>query len=109
MSTIQIHFTAPGVARQSVSGKVGKSLMEAAVAARIDGVAADCGGLLTCATCHVFVDPAFWPLLTPPDAEEKAMLAFTATPAQNHSRLSCQIRLTDTLDGLAVELPPTQY
>lgn len=97
---------------KTIHGKAGQSLMEAAVAAGIDGIAADCGGLLTCATCHVFVhepfasDPA---QLAPPDAEELSMLAFTATPRQPNSRLSCQIRLTPALDGLTVELPLSQY
>lgn len=109
MNTIALLFTSPGQPPREATGKVGKSLMDAAVAARIDGVAADCGGMLTCATCHVFVDPAFLPLLAPPDAEERAMLAFTAVPAQANSRLSCQIGLTHALDGLAVELPTSQY
>ena len=82
--------------------------MEAAVAAGIDGIAADCGGLLTCATCHVHVAPAFLPLLTPPDSEELAMLSFTAEPALPNSRLSCQIKLTAELDGLTLELPTSQ-
>jgi 2Fe-2S ferredoxin len=83
--------------------------MEAAVASGVSGIAADCGGMLTCATCHVFVQQPFAALLPPADGEELAMLAFTATPATPASRLSCQIRLTAELDGLAVELPPTQY
>ncbi len=83
--------------------------MEAAVAAGVDGIAADCGGMLTCATCHVMVEPPFAALLPPADGEEQAMLAFTATPATPASRLSCQIILRAELDGLTVELPPTQY
>lgn len=90
-------------------GKIGKSLMAAAVAAGVDGIAADCGGLLTCATCHVHVCKPFDAQLLPPDAEELGMLAFTATPRRPNSRLSCQIRLTPALDGLTVELPLTQY
>lgn len=109
---ITINFIAPDGSRTSANGKIGKNLMEAAAAAGIDGIAADCGGLLTCATCHVHVqepfasDPA---QLAPPDAEELAMLAFTAAPRLPNSRLSCQIKLTAALDGLTVELPVTQY
>jgi len=83
--------------------------MEAAVSAGVGGIAADCGGLLTCATCHVMVHPPFAARLPAPDGEERAMLAFTATAATPASRLSCQIRLTTALDGLTVELPASQY
>jgi 2Fe-2S ferredoxin len=94
---------------KSIKGKVGSSLMATAVAGGVDGIAADCGGLLTCATCHVIVCEPFAAQLPPPDAEELAMLAFTATPRQANSRLSCQIRLTAALDGLTLELPLSQY
>jgi ferredoxin, 2Fe-2S len=83
--------------------------MQAAVAGGIDGIAADCGGLMTCATCHVFVQEPFASKLPVPDSEELSMLAFTAVPARANSRLSCQITLTAALDGLTVELPTTQY
>ena len=83
--------------------------MAAAVAAGVDGIAADCGGLLTCATCHVHVCRPFDAQLLPPDAEELGMLAFTATPRLPNSRLSCQIDLDQSMDGLTVDLPPRQY
>ena len=83
--------------------------MEIAVAGGVDGIAADCGGLLTCATCHVFVSEAFAAQIPPPDAEELSMLAFTGVAHKPNSRLSCQIKLTAALDGLTVELPATQY
>ncbi len=109
---ITINFIAADGHITRATGKIGKNLMEAAVAAGIAGMAADCGGLLTCATCHVHVREPFASdaaQLPPADAEELAMLAFTAAPCQPHSRLSCQIRLTPALDGLTVELPLTQY
>lgn len=93
----------------NTTGRVGKSLMEAATKNGIDGIAADCGGLMTCATCHVIVTDDFAKLLPPPNDEELAMLAFTAVPREPNSRLSCQITLTAALDGLTVVLPPTQY
>jgi ferredoxin, 2Fe-2S len=92
-----------------ISGKTGKTLMEAATASGVDGIAADCGGLMTCATCHVIVMDKFAPLLPPPDDEELAMLAVTASPSEPHSRLGCQIKRTAALDGLAVRLPASQY
>lgn len=104
-----IYFIAAGAHSIRAEGRIGKSLMEIAVAAGIDGIAADCGGLMTCATCHVFVQEPFAAQLAPADSEERGMLAFTAVPARPNSRLSCQIKLTAALDGLTVELPPTQY
>ncbi len=83
--------------------------MDVATSKNLSGIAADCGGLMTCATCHVIVDPAYASQLPPADTEELAMLAFTAVPRQPNSRLSCQIVLSAALDGLSVTLPASQY
>jgi 2Fe-2S ferredoxin len=83
--------------------------MQAAVAANVAGIEADCGGLLTCGTCHVLVREPHASALPPPDADELSMLDFTATPRQPHSRLSCQILLTEAMDGLTVDLPASQH
>lgn len=111
--TITVHLLAPDGTRHRIEGRTGRSLMRAAIEAGFDsasgGVAADCGGCLTCATCHVVVDAAWVGRLSPPAPDEQAMLEMTATPAEATSRLSCQIELTPTLDGLQVRLPPTQY
>ena len=108
-----IHFVSKNAcgeaATQSVPGKVGQSVMQAAVNAGLDGIAADCGGLLTCATCHVYVAEPWVAQLSPASGDEIGMLEFTASPRQAGSRLSCQITMTDALDGLMVELPATQY
>ena len=106
---ITINFIAADGYSTRADGMIGKSLMETAVAGGVAGIAADCGGLLTCATCHVHVREPFATQLPPPDAEELAMPAFTAAPRLANSRLSCQIKLTAALDGLTVELPSTQY
>ncbi len=107
--TICVHFITRTGVQTTVEARVGNSLMEAATANDIDGVAADCGGLMTCSTCHVFVQDDFASRLAPPDAEELGMLAFTATPQQSNSRLSCQIALSEALDGITVTLPASQY
>ncbi len=107
--TITVHFITHTGQTTTIEAKVGKSLMEAATAKNLVGIAADCGGLMTCATCHVFVDEPYASQLPKPDAEELAMLAFTAVPCQLNSRLSCQITLSSTLDGLTVKLPASQY
>ena len=87
----------------------GQSLMQAAVAANVPGIEADCGGLMTCATCHVYVREPHASALPPPGDDESAMLDFAAAPRRAHSRLSCQIELAPALDGLAVDLPPNQH
>ncbi|WP_395058090.1 2Fe-2S iron-sulfur cluster-binding protein [Polaromonas sp.] len=106
---ITINFIAGDAQQIRAQGRIGRTLMEAAVAAGVKGIAADCGGLLTCATCHVMVAEPFAALLPAADGEERAMLAFTAMPATPASRLSCQIILNEKLDGLTVELPASQY
>ncbi len=110
---VMVHFVSAGTEGestvQSVQAKVGLSVMQAAVAAGVRGIAADCGGMLTCATCHVFVDAAWLDRLVPPDEDEQSMLDFTAAPREANSRLSCQLVLTESLDGLTVRLPVSQY
>lgn len=83
--------------------------MKAAVDAGIQGIDADCGGTLTCATCHVMVDAPWADRLPAPVADEFDMLDFAASPPEPGSRLSCQIVITPELDGLQVRLPASQY
>jgi 2Fe-2S ferredoxin len=86
----------------------GWSLMEGAVKNRVAGIDADCGGACACATCHVYVDPA-WKAVLPPKSEmEEAMLDFALVTAPN-SRLSCQIRVTPDMDGLILRMPISQH
>ena len=93
----------------TLQAATGQSLMQAAVDANLPGIQADCGGLLTCATCHVVV-PGNWRAKLPPmSSDEDGMLAFTAQTREPGSRLSCQIMLTPELDGLQVTLPASQY
>ena len=106
---IKMHLFGPGDKETVVEGKPGQSLMQAAVKANVAGIEADCGGLLTCATCHVYVREPFASRLPAPDPEELGMLEFTASPRRANSRLSCQVQLTDSLDGLTVDLPDSQH
>lgn len=106
---IRVHLVPAGTTDAvSLEAKPGQSLMQAAVAANVHGIEAECGGLLTCATCHVYVREPHAARLPAPSADELGMLDFTASPRQPNSRLSCQIALTADLDGLTVDLPPTQ-
>jgi 2Fe-2S ferredoxin len=109
MATIEVTLMDVHGRRHTLRGRVGHSLMRAAADGGIDGIAADCGGCLSCATCHVIVDSAWAVKLPLPAADEEAMLEMTAAPRQPSSRLSCQIELTPALDGLVVQLPATQY
>ena len=110
---ITVHFIAhhnpsdPGSARVTI--QPGKTLIQAAQAGHVDGVAADCSGNLTCATCHVMVREPWLAQLPAMHPDEDNMLDYAATPRQTNSRLACQIKLTQAMDGLEVDLPATQY
>ena len=88
--------------------KPGLSVMEGAVKNNIPGIDADCGGACACATCHVYVDAAWADKTGTPTAMEESMLDFAENVAPN-SRLSCQIKVTDALDGLVVRMPESQH
>ncbi len=94
--------------RREVQAESGLSLMRAAVDNGVPGIDADCGGMCACATCHVFVEPAWGARLAPPTAQEEEMLNFTAERRET-SRLACQIPVVDALDGLTVTLPEGQH
>jgi ferredoxin, 2Fe-2S len=84
---------------------VGHNLMEAAVANNVPGVIGECGGCLSCATCHVYVDAAWVEKTGKPDDMENEMLEVTAAERRDVSRLSCQIQASDQLDGLVLHVP----
>lgn len=106
---MQLTLIAADGTRTVLDAPAGRSLMRAATDAGIDGIAADCGGCLSCATCHVYVEEAWLDKLPPVTADEAAMLEMTAAERRPTSRLSCEIVLDDALDGLVVHLPETQY
>lgn len=109
MAKITIHLRNHDGTGRSLSAPTGQSLMRAATRAGVDEIAADCGGCMTCATCHVFVDAPWLARLKPAGPDELAMLEMTAVDRRPNSRLSCQVELTTALDGLTVELPQRQY
>ena len=88
--------------------KSGLSVMEGAVKHDVPGIDADCGGACACATCHVYVDEAWTDRTGSPSAMEESMLDF-AEGVKPNSRLSCQIKMTDALDGLRVSMPESQH
>ena len=85
----------------------GATVMEAAIRNAIPGIEAECGGACACATCHVYVDEAFKEIVGEPEPMEEDMLDF-AFDVRPTSRLSCQIRVRDELDGLTVTVPERQ-
>ncbi len=91
-----------------VDVQTGMTVMEGAVKNLIPGIDADCGGACACATCHVYVDNAWLGKIDPMQEMEKTMLDF-AEGVEPTSRLSCQIRITDALDGLTVRMPKSQH
>lgn len=92
---------------RTVEVRTGQSVMAAAIANNVPGIDADCGGACACATCHVFVDAAWTTVVGGPSALEEGMLDGAAN-VQPNSRLSCQIPVTDALDGLVVRTPESQ-
>lgn len=86
----------------------GETVMETAIKNSIPGIDADCGGACACATCHVYVDEAYMDKVGRPEDMEQSMLDF-AESVQDNSRLSCQITVSDELDGLKVTTPESQH
>ena len=93
----------------TVEVPAGDSVMQGAINHLINGIVAECGGALACATCHCYVDDAWVERVGSPSAAENEMLESTAAERKRGSRLSCQIAVSDALDGLIVRLPERQY
>ena len=106
---VHIRFMAADGSVQDLQAAPGQSIMKAAIENNIRGLEGDCGGTLTCATCHVIVDPAWAKQLQPPSVDEIDMLDYAASPVESESRLSCQVQLTPELNGLVVRLPAKQH
>ncbi|MEV1069289.1 2Fe-2S iron-sulfur cluster-binding protein [Streptomyces sp. NPDC050263] len=101
-------FQLPDGTERKVTAAPGTVLMQAAVSNGVQGIVAECGGNASCATCHVYVDPGWSESAGAPNDVEDEMLDFTAAERRPTSRLSCQIQLSDALDGLVVHVPEEQ-
>src|SRR5581483_2893564 len=97
----KVTLVKPDGTQQTVEAPAGKSVIEAAVGEMVPGIIGECGGCCSCATCHVHVDETWFGKLDPMDQMEEAMLEGAVEPGPT-SRLSCQIRLSESLDGLVV-------
>ena len=91
-----------------VQVEIGSTVMQGAVDNMLEGIIAECGGACSCATCHCYVDAAWVGKTGEADDMEKEMIECAIDPKEN-SRLSCQIEITEELDGLIVHLPESQY
>jgi 2Fe-2S ferredoxin len=94
-------------ASHTIDAEIGKSLMQNAIDNAVPGIDADCGGACACGTCHVFVEAAWLEPSGDSDAMEEAMLGMRPDRTEV-SRLSCQIEVTDALEGMVVRLPEYQ-
>lgn len=100
-------FVQPDGRRQTVPAIVGRTVMEAARDQQIPGIRAECGGECSCSTCHCYVDEAWQARLPAPAPAEAGLLEFAWEPRPN-SRLTCQIAVSDALDGLVLHVPAEQ-
>jgi len=104
----KIHFIAHDGQRTSVDIATGETLLTAAINHQVRGIDGDCGGQCGCATCHVFISAPWAALIPAPQANEDEMLNFTAE-RESESRLACQIKVTEALDGIEVRMPIGQH
>jgi 2Fe-2S ferredoxin len=103
----KITFIGADGTRYEIEAENGSTVMENAVRNGVPGIEAECGGACACATCHVYVAEAWRPVTGEAEPMEEDMLDF-AYDVRPGSRLSCQIRVTDALDGLVVSVPERQ-
>jgi ferredoxin, 2Fe-2S len=104
---VKITFIDAGGTARTVEGETGSTVMETAIKHGVPGIEAECGGACACSTCHVYVDQAWWEKVGGPSPMEEDMLDF-AYGVQPNSRLSCQIKVSEDLDGLEVRTPDRQ-
>lgn len=97
---MKIVFVGKDGTEQDLEAVEGWTVMEILRDYGVGGIKAECGGALACATCHVYVDPAWADRIPAPRIEEREMMEDHAMEMRDHSRLSCQIVLTEDMDGL---------
>jgi len=105
---VKLIFVQPDGTRQEVEATAGNTVMEAAKLNNVPGIEAECGGACACATCHVYIDEEWREKSGAPSEMEEDMLDF-AFDVREESRLSCQIKVTDDLDGMTMRIPEKQF
>lgn len=104
---VRIKFRAEDGRTQEIEAEAGISLMENAKAKGVDGIEAECGGSMVCGTCQVYVAEPWFSAIAPAGAIEAEMVEYTRHPRPS-SRLSCQILVTEAMDGMEVGVPLSQ-
>ena len=104
---VKITFIDTAGTARTVEGEVGSTVMETAIKNAVPGIEAECGGACACSTCHVYIEEAWREKVGEPSPMEEDMLDF-AFEVKPNSRLSCQIKVRDDLDGLVVSTPSRQ-
>jgi len=104
----RIRFVEHNGTVHDVEADNGTTVMRAAIEKGIPGIQAECGGNLSCSTCHGFIEQKFFDLMGPPSENEQVLLECTLDPQPN-SRLTCQINITPELEGMTVTWPESQY
>jgi len=104
---VKITFIDTAGTARTVEGEVGSTVMETAIKNGVPGIEAECGGACACSTCHVYIDDAWREEVGEPSPMEEDMLDF-AYEVKPSSRLSCQIKVSEELDGLTVQTPERQ-
>lgn len=105
---VSISFLSPDGSVHTVDGEFGEKLMKVAKRNGVPGIVGACGGNLECATCHVMVPEEHRDAFPPVSEDEEVMLAETAHPREENSRLSCQILVSEALEGATVVVAPYQ-
>ena len=105
---VQITYVEHDGTEHVVDSQSGVSLMQAAIDNLVPGIDADCGGECSCATCHVMVNENWLEKVGPPGEMEESMLDLNPERQEN-SRLSCQVEVSEELDGLRVTMPEFQF
>jgi 2Fe-2S ferredoxin len=104
----EVIYTDSSGREYTVDATAGESVMAAAVKNGVPGIVAECGGNCSCATCHVYVGDEYASAVGPPGEMEEDLLDMAVSERRETSRLSCQIRMSEDLDGLTVEIPAEQ-
>ena len=104
---IVTYVSSSGISRE-IDVPSGMSVMQAALNHKVEGILGECGGNCMCASCHVYVDLSFLGRIPPAKDNETFMLSIAAEGPEANSRLSCQIKMTEGLDGIIVRLPGKQ-
>jgi ferredoxin, 2Fe-2S len=108
MTNISITFVQFSGARQTVTADVEDSLMQVATSNTINGILGDCGGAMTCATCHIKIEDSWWDKVGAASDDELGTMEMSIDVGPK-SRLACQVKLTAELDGLVVHVPKAQF